>query len=176
MKTLLLALILIYSAAVTAHDHDAHGRSEHAAHVHGLVNITLIAADNTVEIVLDTPAVNFLGFEHAATTESEKQQVQQLERVLKEGAELFTFLGTTCELSENVVALDELQHAGENHQHADIGAEYQFTCQHITALQAVDIHLAERFSGIERIKIEWIVNNISGIATLTANQQRLLLK
>ena len=131
---------------------------QHAAHVHGVAEITLAVEDRKVEIVLMAPAMSVVGFEHEAASEVQVEAVSSARRLLSNGAALFDFKGARCELQQADVDVsavlnsaetghtghddhdtheseeefyggDESHGADEGEQsHSDISAHYTFVC------------------------------------------------
>lgn len=67
----LLLLSLASLPALAADDaHDHHGN--HPAHVHGVGKLDVALEGNTLTLHLDTPLVNVVGFEHAASSSKDK--------------------------------------------------------------------------------------------------------
>ena len=91
MRRLLLALPFALLPLAVAHAHDDHDH-DHAhgtlgAHEHGVAKLNAVLDGNTLELELDSPAMNLVGFEHAANSDADKAKVaavrQQLEQPLK---------------------------------------------------------------------------------------------
>lgn len=91
MRRLLLALPIALLPFAVAHAHDDHDH-DHAhgtlgAHEHGVAKLNVVLDGNTLELELDSPAMNLVGFEHAASSDPDKPKVaavrQQLEQPLK---------------------------------------------------------------------------------------------
>ena len=89
MRRLLLALpfALLPLVAAQAHDDHDHAHGTLGAHEHGVATLNVVLDGNTLELELDSPAMNLVGFEHAATRDTDKAKVaavrQQLEQPLK---------------------------------------------------------------------------------------------
>ena len=71
MRRVLLALpFALLPLAAMAHDHD-HDHAEHAslgAHEHGVAQLNVALDGNTLEIELESPAMNLVGFEPVSYT------------------------------------------------------------------------------------------------------------
>ena len=75
MRRLLLALPFALLPLAVAHAHDDHDH-DHAhgtlgAHEHGVAKLNVVLDDNTLELELDSPAMNLVGFEHAASSDAD---------------------------------------------------------------------------------------------------------
>ncbi|WP_016772972.1 ZrgA family zinc uptake protein, partial [Pseudomonas sp. R62] len=79
MRRLLLALPfallpLAAAHAVDEHDHD-HEHGSLGAHEHGVGRLNAALDGQTLELELESPAMNLVGFEHAATSDADKAKV-----------------------------------------------------------------------------------------------------
>lgn len=102
------------------HDHD-HGYRQHGVHVHGIAGLNLILEDKQLQLVLDSPAVNLLGFEHRPASDAEHASLNKAMESLKDGAHLFVFnAAADCRLVETRVssALLETGPYGHDHRHS----------------------------------------------------------
>lgn len=173
LSSLALCLTLA-SSTLYAHDnkhdhaHDKH--EEHGAHEHGAATLSLAVGTEGLEIMLESPAANIVGFEHAATTDADKQKLADAVKKLEAGAELFsmnTEAGCTLKNTEVVSALlgntetaakgkDDHNHkAGETH--SDMDVTWSFACTQPAALKEVAVKLFAAFpDGFQRIKAEWV--------------------
>ena len=87
MRRLLFALpfaLLPLAAAHAAHDEHEH-HDEHAslaAHEHGAAQLNVALEGQRLELALESPAMNLVGFEHAAVSTSDKAAVARWTRTL----------------------------------------------------------------------------------------------
>ena len=178
---------------------------QHAAHVHGVAEITLAVEDRKVEIVLMAPAMSVVGFEHEAASEVQVDAVSSARRLLSNGAALFSFKGARCELQEADVDVSavlngaETGHTGhddhdtheseeefyggdESHggdegeqSHSDISARYTFICAQGEKLEAVRVGGKELPFGLETINAAWVSDRAQGAVELTATKRLIPL-
>ena len=108
-------IILIASTSSFASWSGDHKHRSHEAHVHGEAKLTLALEGNTLEISLESPAVNIVGFEHKASTAEQNHVVEQAEAVLKSTQQLFTFSGTRCDVKKIMVDVSSVENSGIDH-------------------------------------------------------------
>lgn len=185
------ALFCASAAALADEAHDAPRHRQHASHVHGVAGLDLVVEGGEVHLGLDTPAANLVGFEHAPATEAERQALGQALALLQDGGRLFRFPPEAqCRLAQAVVHTplvpqgeqghdghDEPGHQGEHeHQaggehsgevHADIAAEYRFTCARPELLTGLEVMLFEVFPGNKRLRVQTITRAGQGAVELT---------
>lgn len=90
---LLLACTLATGIAVAE-------RRDHDAHVHGVAAMDVAALGGTVEIVLRSPAMNLVGFEHEPRNDEERKRSRNALASLRDGESLFVFEDAACRLDE----------------------------------------------------------------------------
>jgi len=91
---------------------------EHDAHVHGTARLNIAVEKDHIDAVLDTPAMNVVGFEHAPRDAGQREAVARAAAVLKDGAERLVPSGAAgCALDRASVASSLLE-AGHDHEAA----------------------------------------------------------
>jgi hypothetical protein len=170
MRRLLLALpfALLPLAAAQAeehhHDHDEHGSL--GAHEHGVARLNAALDGKTLELELESPAMNLLGFEHEARSDADKAKVAAARAELAQPLALFAIPAAAgCKVADQALesplfSRDE-QHGepakGHEHEHSEVHAHYQLRCDSPDALKALDLsELFKRFPATERIQVQLI--------------------
>lgn len=134
---------------------------EHGAHVHGVGQLNIALDGTQLEIELDSPAANLVGFEHAPRNAAEQVQLDQALAKLRDGQDLFILpVAAACRLQEIKVAEEGAEHQengdeASNH-HADISGLYRFHCDTPSALTGIDVRLFQRFPAIEKLEVQLI--------------------
>lgn len=184
MRPLLLAVALLPLAA-QAHDEHEHGSL--GKHEHGVAQLNVALDGKTLELEMDSPAMNFVGFEHAASSDADKATVARAQAQLKQPLQLLN-LPASAQCSVQSVELSsplfgdapkaedhDHEHADgdhdehEGHQHADIDAHYQLTCAQPQELASLDFApLFKRFPATQKIQVQLIGPSGQQGAELTA--------
>ncbi|WP_374439291.1 DUF2796 domain-containing protein [Pseudomonas panipatensis] len=182
MRPLLLALALFPFAAAQALDEHAHGSL--GKHEHGVAQLNVAVDGASLELEVDSPAMNFVGFEHAASSAADQARVAQVKAQLGKPLELFQ-PSAAAQCSVASVALssplfgdaatpathadaDDDGDAHEGHQHSDINAHYRLTCATPAALAGLDLApLFKRFPGTQKLQVQAIGPNGQQGAELT---------
>ena len=167
MRRLLIALpfaLLPLAMAHAADEHD-HEHGSLGAHEHGVGTLNVALDGPTLELDLDGPSVNLVGFEHIATTDADKAKVASARAQLENPLVLFSL----PKAAECVVEAQDLESplfeatpeeaAGTKteHHHSDIEAHYAFTCAKPDALKALDLaQFFKTFPGTQKIKVQVI--------------------
>ena len=181
MRRLLLALPfallpLAIAHAADEHDHD-HEHGSLGAHEHGVGRLNAVLDGQALELELDSPAMNLVGFEHLATTAADKAKVAAARKQLENPAALFNLpkaagcVVSTQELNSPLFGdKPEADHDDDDHDddakdaahehhhdHSEIHAHYQFTCATPTALSNLDLtQVFKTFPATQKIQVQLI--------------------
>ena len=181
MRRLLLALPfallpLAIAHAADEHDHD-HEHASLGAHEHGVGRLNAVLDGQALELELDSPAMNLVGFEHMATTAADKAKVAAVRKQLENPAALFNLptaagcVVSTQELNSPLFGdKPEADHDDDDHDHdakdgahehhhdhSEIHAHYQFTCATPTALSNLDLsQVFKTFPATQKIQVQLI--------------------
>lgn len=184
------ALLAAALAAATATAHGTEGHRRHEAHVHGTARLEVAVEGADVHIGLISPAATLVGFEHVPATTGEREALGRALALLKEAGRLFVPTpGAECRPAAVAVhtPLDaeagpsgdrDDDHGGGDPRepgtgpdhgqgHADVEAEYRFTCARPERLEGLDVTLFEAFPGTERLRAQYVTPRGQGGADLT---------
>ena len=179
MRRLLLALpfALLPLAAAHAHDDHDHEHGSLGAHEHGVGRLNAVLDGQALELELDSPAMNLVGFEHLATTAADKAKVAAVRKQLENPVALFNLpKGAGCVVSTQALnsplfgdkpeADHDHDHDDDDakdgahehhHDHSEIHAHYQFTCTTPTALGNLDLtQVFKTFPATQKIQVQLI--------------------
>jgi hypothetical protein len=194
MRHLLLALpfALLPLAAAQAHDDHDHEHGSLGAHEHGVASLNVALDGQTLELQIDSPAMNFVGFEHAAKSDADKAKVAAAKAELEKPIELFGLAAGACQVTkqeldsplfgdhdhhEDEAHEHEHEHADADeheHEHSDIEASYELSCKQADALKELDLsELFKRFPATHKVNVQLIGPSGQQGAELTAAQPRL---
>ncbi|TDF85914.1 DUF2796 domain-containing protein [Pseudomonas sp. H9] len=166
MRRLFLALPLALLPLAAAHAHEDHDHDhDHgslAAHEHGVARLNAVLDGKTLELELDSPAMNLVGFEHVASSDADKAKVAAVRSQLEQPLTLFTLAkSANCSISDQELqsplfgdtpAVDE-----DGHDHSDINAHYRFICENPDQLKALDLGpLFNAFPATRKIQLQLI--------------------
>ncbi|PVZ11496.1 MULTISPECIES: DUF2796 domain-containing protein [unclassified Pseudomonas] len=181
MRPLLLALPFALLPLCAAQAHDEHEHGSLGAHEHGTAQLNVALDGQTLEIELDSPAMNIVGFEHAATTAEQKAQAAAAQQRLDKPETLFALpaaakcIAAQSEVNSPVFADAAPSKAHEGHEHADVDGHYQFQCDNPSALASIDFApFFKAFPGTHKIAVQAITG--SGQKGLEATPANSVLK
>ncbi|AZE51454.1 putative zinc-binding protein [Pseudomonas chlororaphis] len=179
MRHLLFALPfallpLAIAHAAEKHDHD-HEHGSLGAHEHGVARLNAALDGQTLELELESPAMNLVGFEHAASTDADKAKVAAVRAQLEKPLALFSLPPAAgCVVAQQELESplfgdkpedhdedhDEAKDAGgheHHHEHSEIHAHYQFTCATPGALKSLDLAgVFKTFPATQKIQVQLI--------------------
>ena len=184
MRHLLLALPFALLPLVAAQAHEANEHGSLGAHEHGVGRLNAALDGQTLELELQSPAMNLVGFEHPATTDADKAKVAAVRALLDKPLELFNLpKAAGCVVAnqelesplfgdpapEDADDDDDDDHAPEaaagtqpavaehHHDHSEIHAHYQFTCATPAALKTLDLgQVFKTFPATHKIQVQLI--------------------
>lgn len=179
MKHVLLPALLVWLIAAPAyaqhdHKHD-HGHHQHA-HVHGVAKLEVAVDGANLSLRLESPLEGLLGFERAPRNDQERAAVAEMRKKLADAGKLF--LPTTaaqCTLKSvqiDAPALDA-KLVTTNTEHADLDADFLFTCAQPGKLTGMDVRLFQAFSNMRRIDAQ-VVSGKGQKATRLSAKMRFL--
>ena len=178
MRHLILALpFALLPLAAQAHEegHD-HEHGSLGAHEHGVARLNAALDGQTLELEMQSPAMNLVGFEHAASSDADKAKVAGARKLLEQPLSLFKLpAAANCQISDQQLESplfgsgpaaddddDEHHKDGDehHHEHSEIHAHYQFTCTSPAALQHLDLaQLFSSFPATQKIQVQLIGNS-----------------
>ncbi|VUD62571.1 hypothetical protein TDB9533_03067 [Thalassocella blandensis] len=193
----LFALLLVVSAAVCWAD-------VHQAHTHGQAKITAVYELGELVLALDSPAANFLGFEHPPESSHDKRALAQVSAALATPEGILS-LTPSCTLTSSKLEMPfssmparnhentEYQHRDNTHDkhhevhnglhpenashssgHQDIHVTYHWQCGEISQIQ-IQLTVFERYAGLAKIDAQWIGFGTQGVSILNQKHPILVL-
>lgn len=148
----IVILVLLFAGFARAGEQHNPSHHSHRAHQHGVARLEVAVDGNTLSIHLQSPLDNLLGFEHAPRTDKQKQAAQALLATLRRGEGLFIPTSAAgCRLTEAKVMAPVLEGGSERGDHADLSADWRFTCAQPARLTGMKVELLSRYPGIKRL-------------------------
>jgi hypothetical protein len=204
MRRLLLALpfallpLAIAQAAESSNEHV----EEHASlgtHEHGVGRLNAALDGNTLELELENPSMNLVGFEHVAKSAVDQATVAGAKTDLEKPLSLFAVpAAAKCSVAKVELhsplfgdkpdadedddhdhdhddhAKDDGDEHEHEHHHSEIHASYTLTCAEPAALTSLDLApLFKRFPSLHQVQAQLIGPNGQQGGELTAKSPRL---
>jgi hypothetical protein len=167
---LVLSLLLV-AAAVHAADKSAPRR--HEAHRHGAASLEVTLDQDRLQIALEGPADNFLGFEHAPRTDAQRQTVARVEQQLGQAERLFAPApGASCQPEAPRIDI-KLPPPGSRETHSEVEAEWRWRCAAPAALAHVDVGLFKAFPRLKELRAQVVTARGQTAAVLKPGAARL---
>ncbi|WP_064118855.1 DUF2796 domain-containing protein [Pseudomonas fluorescens] len=169
----LLPLAIAHAADEHDHDHD-HEHGSLGAHEHGVGRLNAALDGQTLELELESPAMNLVGFEHVATSDADKAKVAAARAQLEKPLALFSLPAAAgCKVVSQELESplfgdkpdaddhddDEADKDGHehHHDHSEIHAHYQFSCATPGALKTLDLaNVFNTFPATQKIQVQLI--------------------
>jgi len=166
-----------------------------AAHAHGVATLQVTLDGRSLELSLQTPLDNLLGFERGPRNDQERRAVRSMAQRFHAPAGLFRptpaarCVPGDSTLSSAVIDATLLAAAGAaapagtpasaagagagNDGHAELDATVHFDCANPAALKGVDVLLFQAFPRLRRIEAAVVTPTTQRGATLTPRQATL---
>jgi len=161
---------------------------EHASHVHGLAEMTIIIENDRLEIEVKSPAINLVGFEHKASTQKHIAAVNKAELLLDNPRKIFSFTGGHCKLINKSLDLshiikthhhsekEDVKSMNKHDNHSEVMAHYYYHCEKTSALSAITVTLFDLFPSLQKVYVMWATENQQGAITLSATNKVINLR
>lgn len=179
--SIVFACLLLALAGVSAFAL-AETQRQYEAHEHGAASLLVSADGAELVIVLDSPAFNLFGFEHAPSTTEQQAAVDDALARLITGAGLFVINRSAgCELEDSHVVEtastlqmdpghDEHEAAGG---HSDVVVEWHFHCDSPSDLAEIEVGLFDTFPNLTDLDAQYLLDAAQGAQSLSPDNTRL---
>jgi hypothetical protein len=179
--------LAVFVAVCIAGLAQAAAAQEPGAHVHGVAELRVVVDGTQLEVALESPLDNLLGFEHAPRTEPQRAAVRAMTAKLRRAQGLFTpSAAARCaiasvELASSALPASLLGQAGPAAAaseaapdgHADLDATYTWHCDAPAQLKGLDVGLMQAFPGIRQLDVQVVGPKGQSAARLSAAKRSL---
>jgi hypothetical protein len=161
-------------AAAGAAPVDRPATAQSKAHHHGAASLQVGLDGQTLQIALESPSDNLLGFEHAPRTEAQRKAVARAEEQLRQPGQLFVpEAAAGCQPGPVRVEL-KLPAAGSSETHSEVEAEWRWECARADALTHVDVGgLFKSFPRLKQLTVQVVTPRGQRAAVLKPGASRL---
>jgi Protein of unknown function (DUF2796) len=170
-RSVILAALLTTAPAIAA---DKTEPGQPPAHQHGGASLQVSLDGRALQVALEGPSDNLLGFEHAPRNDAEKQAVARAEQKLKLPGQLVG-IPPAAECQPQLARVNiKLPAAGSGETHSDIEAEWRWDCGKLDALTHVDVSgLFKAFPRVKHLKVEVVTARGQKTAVLKPGAARI---
>jgi len=159
------------------------------AHVHGLNNLSMVISQNQVAISYEMPIVQLLDDhdehdehdEHEGHDDHDHEEHDDHDQLTVSDETLATFnnysqlfafpKGAGCNLTSFESGLHSVSTEGD---HKDVELSYEFACSNPSQLKSVTINAFDRFSELETLKFEAVINNKALTKSLKSDVNKVI--
>ena len=138
-------------------------------HIHGVSTLDIAVDGTAVDLELQSPGTDIVGFESAATTDAEKAALAQATSILANPLDVFALPAAAgCKVTDasqqiqqttlpasrsdaNATLLD--RYAAED-PHSDVYVTYALTCANPHAITAIDFHFFALFPNTQVVNVQ----------------------
>lgn len=161
-------------------DHGEESKSSHretTAHVHGAASMNLILENTQLNITMSIPGMDAVGFEHPAINADDQAILQKTLGHLQKPDVLFLLPKSAgCQLVNGTVETALLDKNARSGTHADVGINYQWTCNRPGELKQLSVQLFSYTVNLQKIHANWVSQDKQGAAELTKESAVLFIQ
>lgn len=156
------------------------------AHVHGAAMLNIALEEQQLELQLESPAMNIVGFEYQAKSSADKKAIEAAHSRLNDAAALFSLSAAAqCQLTSVSIENDLLKHTNEHdhqdqpshdtdQQHSDITAHYHYHCTTPAELNSIDLAgFFKQFPQTEKAQVQLVTTDQQQGAELSHKHSKL---
>lgn len=161
------------------HDHADDEHREHGAHLHGQLEVNIARDGNSLEIAMESPLHNLLGFEYQPKTAQEKEAFAAMLGQL-EAAQSFIFQAkASCKLEDSSIqigghdAAEFLEHGESGHN--DLMADYHFSCENLDAAPELATRIFALYPETQAVTVNLLTEKGQNQVKLNADANKLAL-
>ena len=168
-KLSFLSLLLVSSFASAEEARRAN------AHVHGLNNLSMVISQNQVAITYEMPIVQLFD-EHVEHDEHDEHDEPTLSdeslAEFQNYSQLFALPeSANCDLVSFESGLHNVSTEGD---HKDVELAYEFSCNEPSQLKSITINAFNRFSELETLNFEAVINNKAITKSLKSDVNKVI--
>ena len=165
-KLSFLSLLLVTSFASAEEARRAN------AHVHGLNNLSMVISQNQVAISYEMPIVQLLDDHDEHDDHDELTVSDETLATFNNYSQLFEFpKGAGCNLTSFESGLHSVSTEGD---HKDVELSYEFACSNPSQLKNLTINAFDRFSELETLNFEAVINNKALTKSLKSDVNKVI--
>jgi hypothetical protein len=162
-KHLLYCLLLLPALVVAS-----------SAHVHGVAALNIVVDGAQLTVSLESPLDALVGFERPPRNAREREVFADMGKVLNDAAALFVPAAEAkCSVKSVTVKLPFAEVKADKAEHADVDADYVFTCAQPAALTGLETTLFKRFSRLYRLEVRRVGPKGQGAGQMTPKKPSL---
>ena len=141
-----------------------------AAHQHGHAELQVAFAGEQIDLLLESPAWNLLGFEHQPRTKEQRQKLDGLREWVAANALTTSELHTGWEGHE---AHDDQGHDQDAHaNHSDLEITQSLRCEALPDASTFTAPILDAYPALELLDVQWVSAQGQGGTRLTRSDNR----
>ena len=165
-KLSFLSLLLVSSFASAEEARRAN------AHVHGLNNLSMVISQNQVAISYEMPIVQLLDEHDEHDDHDELTVSDETLATFNNYSQLFELpKGAGCRLTSFESGIHSVSTEGD---HKDVELSYEFACSNPSQLKSLTINAFDRFSELETLNFEAVINNKALTKSLKSDVNKVI--
>ena len=172
MKTLSFFIVLTIAMSLGILNANAQ-----KAHTHGSATMDISIEKNKIEVNVNIPGMDLVGFEGKAKTKQHKENLKTVTDLLTKDYSLFIIPeGAGCNVTKRKLESehDDKDHGGKGHSGYEYEVEYK--CKDISKITELDVNLFRDIQSLTEITVQVVTEKEQKSAKLTSTETVLKLK
>lgn len=153
-------LLLLFATTLMSSSNIAQAQQNLDAHEHGSALMTLAVDQKKFKIDFVAPGADIVGFEHPATSHTDKEKIEDALKKLNDLSNLLE-IGTRAEC-EMIVVSAKLEEEGDSDNHTDheashseFHASYEFECENPGEFAINKVNYFDEFKNSVKLKLQF---------------------
>ena len=181
-KIKLLGAVIVLSFVLCA---KAFSQNQLKSHIHGTSNISIAFENNVLQIQLNAPLMDIVGFEGKPKSVKQKNDLELASAKLTNWKSIFQFYEGLCDEQKVLIKKnhekthhdhEHEKHSTEDYSHSEIEVFYEFYCTESKKLSSVKIQLFKKFTRMQKINAQWISDTGQGQKFLDHKQNTITFR
>ena len=169
MRVLMILCMMLLQGQAHAHSPKAHK--------HGASELEITIEGNRVQIRLQSPMEDLVGFERKPRNDRERDLIKSMNAQLANGARLFVLpaaAGCVLKAHESSAPILDQKAVSRDSDHADVSADWAFECAAPKAVKSITVNLFDDFTRMKSIKTQLVAPDAQRGTNLTAGKRQLV--
>lgn len=145
------------------------------AHAHGKGEMEMTVQNGMIRAIFKTPMDSLVGFEHAPTTDAQKQAVAQLKTRLADPARFFA-PSAAAQCTAGAAEFSSAMFTGQvSGKHSDLEYRFSFKCANQSALKSLEAVLFADYPRLHEIRVLVVTDKGQRATTLKKKNRSIAL-
>lgn len=154
--------------------YEANAHREHKAHTHGKATMDISIEKNEIEVDLDIPGADLVGFEGKAKTQEQKDNLKSVTNLLTKDYALLTIPESAgCVVTKRKLESDHDDHGKD---HTSYEYEVKYKCKNTSKVTEFDFNLFRDIQSLSEVAVQVVTESTQKSFVLKSTETKINLK